>query len=290
MRLTLAETPLPETRETPTVYAPLSMPTLEQMTKERPSLKQTPTATQAPALTTKEEVAAFVADMQATNGECELPCWWGITPGKTTGQDAKQRLSPLRKFGENYMLGSIYMSYLELHVYANLGFGVRVETKTSESQPVNRVIVESFTTLIDDSVRYDENWRRYFIYDLFTRLGQPSEVWLGFGPYGTQENKRYFYELMVFYEELGLTVEYAGPAVKGDPDRACPTLEQLKLLRLNAQNPSDPKIIRPPGPGEPFTDLRPISEVTKLSPASFYENSVKSSGLRCLESPAKFWP
>jgi len=229
--------------------------------------------------------------MQETNGGCELPCWWGITPGKTTGQDAEQTLSVLRKFGESEggMVGAIYIYSLDLHVYANLRFGVRVDTKTSKNQPVDRVSVESFTTVIDDSVRYDESWRRYFINELLTRLGQPSEVWVGFGPYGTQGSKRYFYELMVFYEDLGVTVEYAGPAVKGNLNRACPTLEQLKLLRLDVQNSSDPKMVRPPGPGEPFTDLRPISEVTNLNPEKFYNSAKDSNGQVCIESPAKFW-
>jgi hypothetical protein len=242
-----------------------------------------------PALRTTEEAAAFIIKMQETNGGCELPCWWGITPGKTIGQDAKQILSPLRRLGENHVLGAIYFYLLELHVYANLGFSVQVETKASEYQPVDSVYVESFITVNDDTARYDESWRRYFINELLTRLGQPSEVWLGFGLYGPQESKRYFYELMVFYEDLGLTVEYAGPAVKGNPNRACLALEQLKLLRLNVQNPSNPKMVRPPGPGEPFTDLRPISEVTNLNPEKFYNSAKDSNGQVCIESPAKFW-
>lgn len=282
----------PPIRVTPSITnTPLRLTATLSPTKVTGLPTRTPAA--APTLLAPlsgDEARAFVIHMQETNGGCELPCWWGITPGKTTGQDAKQILSPLRKFGENYMLGTIYMNYLELDAYANLGFDVQVETRTSENRPVDKIYVESFATVIDDSVRYDESWRRYFVNELFTRLGQPSEVWLGFGPYGLKESKPYFYELMVFYEDLGVTVEYAGPAVKGNPNRACPTLGQLELLRLNIQNPSDPKMVRPPGPGEPFTELRPISEVTDLTPEELYNSIKDSKGQTCLASPAKFWP
>jgi hypothetical protein len=181
------------------------------------------------------------------------------------------------------------MNYLELHMYTDLAFIVQVTTKANEYQSVDTVYVESFATVIDDNVRYDESWRRYFVNELLTRLGQPSEVWLGFGPYGALGSKRYFYELLVFYKDLGVTVEYAGPAVKGTLNRACPTLDQLKLLRLNIQNSSNPKMVWPPGPGEPFTEFSPISEVTNLNSEKFYDSFKNSKGQTCIEAPAKFW-
>ena len=251
-----------------------------------------PTSTALPPLKTGEEALAFVIEMQETNGGCDLPCWWGITLGNTIGQEARQILSPVREFGENYVLDVttpvIQVYTFDLKEYSNIS--VRLETKKNENQPVDNIKVGSFISINDDATHYHDSWRRYFVAELLARLGQPSEVWLGFGPYGPQGSKRYLYELMVFYEDPGLTVEYAGLAVKGDPNHACLALEQLKLLRLNIQRPSDPNLVKPPGPGEPFTDLRPLSEVTDLSLEGFYETFKDPNNQTCLESPANLWP
>ena len=45
---------------------------------------RTPTATPLPFPTLESaEMQSFIAEMLSTNGGCELPCWWGITPGET---------------------------------------------------------------------------------------------------------------------------------------------------------------------------------------------------------------
>ncbi len=40
----------------------------------------------------------YVSDLLETNGNCEFPCWWGITPGVTLWEDAQ---SFLNLFNEN---------------------------------------------------------------------------------------------------------------------------------------------------------------------------------------------
>ncbi len=57
-----------------------------------PTPTQTPTATPLPFPTLEpEEMQAFIAEMLAANGGCELPCWWGITPGVTPWEDVQQQ-------------------------------------------------------------------------------------------------------------------------------------------------------------------------------------------------------
>ena len=54
-----------------------------------PTLTETPTLTPLPTIA-QSEVHDYVIGMIETNGGCELPCWWGITPGETTWGEAKQ--------------------------------------------------------------------------------------------------------------------------------------------------------------------------------------------------------
>src|SRR5688572_13990138 len=44
-----------------------------------------------PTMTT-DEAKRLVRDLLENNAGCKLPCWWGITPGKTTWSEARQIL------------------------------------------------------------------------------------------------------------------------------------------------------------------------------------------------------
>lgn len=252
-----------------------------------------PTPTPQPPLATTEEALAFVIQMQETNGGCELPCWWGITPGKTIGRDARQILSPLGEFGENYVLDVadpiIYVYTVDLHEYSNIS--IRLETKRNESQPVDRLKVWSFIPDDDPVSQYHESWRHYWLSDLFARLGMPTEVWLGFGLHTGDGDRRpiesvpYFWEVYIYYDDLGLEAYYAGPAIEGDPNRACFDFSQLKEMTLFVQQQP---IVGPLGPR--FGEIHPIQDVTDVSVEEFYRAIRDSKDPVCIESPAKYWP
>lgn len=253
-----------------------------------------PASTPLPRALTEEEALAFVVNMQETNGGCELPCWWGITPEETTGQTAKQILSPLRELMEffiGYLGGSEARYEFQLEGYNN----IRTELiMKDEEQSIGEIWVFSFIPDEDESTRYHESWRRYFLNELLGRLGMPSAVWLGFGPHTGDHDERpresipYYYELYIFYSDLGLVVRYAGPAVRGDVNRACPSLEQLKDMLIFIRRRSRGTLVGPPW--EPFTEARPLSEVSNLSLEKFYKAFKTSNGQICLESPANLWP
>lgn len=265
---------------TPVSVATIPLPTL--------------TLTQISPALTKDEALGLVVNLQETNGGCELPCWWGITPGETTGQSAKQILSPLRdlmEFSIGYLGGAEARYELQLQEYNN----IRAELiMKDEKQPIGEIWVFSFIPDEDQSTHYDKSWQRYFLDELLTRLGMPSDVWLGFGPHIGDHDERpsasipYYYELYVIYRDLGVIVRYAGPAMRGDPDRACPSLGQLKDMLIFIRQRSRGPLVGPPW--DPFTNARTISDVTKLDVEMFYKTFKNSGGKICLESPAKLWP
>lgn len=261
-------TPYPVVTLSPTVVASSPVPTLIPLSP-----------------LTGEEALIFIARMQETNGDCELPCWWGITPGETTEQVAKGILSPLTNFkGLRSDIGFHLESYSDIDV----------SLYTGDENRIAEIWVISSIRDSDQSARYHPSWQRYFVDEMFARLGMPSQVWLGFGPHTGDHDERppesipYFYELYVIYSDLGLIVRYAGPAIKGNPDRACLSFEQLKDTRIFTQQHSKGPLIGPPW--EPFTDARPMPEITDLSLEAFYEAVRNTKDPVCIESPAKFWP
>lgn len=264
-------------------------PTSTSTPRPTPTASPTPTHTALPPALTNDEALAFVVNMQETNGGCELPCWWSITPGETTGKATRQMLSPLRRSMEAFIgyLGGTEARYTLQHKEYNHIF---IELLMSdEKQAVEEIWLSSFIPDDDPSTRYHESWRRYFLNELLARQGIPSQVWLGFGPHTGDGDERplesipYYYELIIMYSDLGLIASYAGPAIQGDLDRACVTLEELKELRLFIRTRSAGPLIGPPFEaftGEPKTSLQ---EATGLSLETFHETFKNLDSNVCLE-------
>jgi len=124
----------------------------------------------------------------------------------------------ITEFLAGYYNGKGEKDRLLLSEYSNL----RVDLVLSnDEQRADEIAVYSFLS-DSKSSSYDESWRRYFLNDLLTRLGVPTDVWLGFG-LNTQkdtnnagvEDTPHFYELYVIYSELGVIVRYMGTATHG---------------------------------------------------------------------------
>lgn len=52
-----------------------------------------PMPTPLPTLNSREASLA-VQKLLLENGNCQLPCWWGIVPGKTSWENTRKFLSP----------------------------------------------------------------------------------------------------------------------------------------------------------------------------------------------------
>jgi hypothetical protein len=79
-------TPVPDTA-TPTAVPNTATPTAIPLTA---TPKPLPTAT-----LTNEQIDANLTELMLTNGGCELPCWWGILPGETSIDSARESLKAL---------------------------------------------------------------------------------------------------------------------------------------------------------------------------------------------------
>lgn len=279
------EQPLVQMTPAPT-KAVTPRPVATQDIEAPPRLRITATSTSLPPLATQEEALTFVRHMQVTNGGCELPCWWGITPGKTTAQEAAQILSPLKNFPG---LRSEYGFHLD--EYSALDVGIYAD---GPSKPIKFIQIQGVVPFEKGSKQFDMSWQSYSVSGLLAGLGKPSEVWIGVGhPTGdsnpnSSKSVPFLYELFVFYHDLGLRVQYLGRAVKGDPNRACLSLDQVNEIRLFLQQRSAEPVGGPPA--EPYTRMYPISQVSDLDIDAFYQTFKSPNTQECIELPAKYWP
>jgi hypothetical protein len=185
-----------------------SSPTLLPSTPTRwPTDTSTPSNTSSPqpsvtwtALPTLATIEAqqTVTAFYENNGGCELPCWWGITPGKTTWPEVRADLSPLAtekgpfKVGKR---GAIAYDYyfpfpMRFHPYDLVDFGPRI------------VIQDGIVFDVGISSAEIRHGQDTSLAGLLRLLGAPDEIWIKMP--SESMNNRPAYELQLFYPNKGV--------------------------------------------------------------------------------------
>jgi len=230
-----------------------------------------PTITPRPTLTA-EERWAIAKEMLETNGGCELPCWWGIIPGKTDWQSVKEWFTAIGGFVFEIPSPERLFDY-----YIDMSF------------EHNHGIVESITVMSEiargyNSQHFAQDWRRYSLDQVLTRYGLPSQVYIQFVPPLEQDAPAY-YQLWLVYDHLGFYTVYTGPVAYEPPImKACLRFKEVWSIMLYLQSPR---------PGEPVLespDLHPLEEATGMDVQTFYETFRQAGTAACLESPVEVWP
>lgn len=281
--LTPSLTPsLPST--TPT---PLPSPVPASATPFPTHTPVSPTPTPRPTLTAGEE-QAFVREMLATNGGCELPCWWGITPGEDRWSDVRDRLGLypgqgiLQPDGTRlYEIGYgdlIYPPPPPYGYYIHIGLIERdgvVRSITVMGEVIQRTTPE----------RFAQDWRRYSLDQVLNGYGEPSQIYIQLVP-PIEPDSPVYYQLWLVYDHLGFYVVYTGPAVYEPPImRACPRWEEVTDIALRLQSPQSAEpLFESPG------TFRTIEETTGMDIRTFWETFRQAEATACLESPAEIWP
>ncbi len=134
-----------------------------------------------------------VKNLLNNNGDCQLPCWWGIVPGKTTWQDAHTFFSPIAT--------SIYEStkpdsnprYFEVFFPAPPPF----EGEFKQGYLIKNDVVTQIEIL-------PQNFSKYSLpKELFQEFGVPEKVLLG----GSVDQDQSF-QLVLYYPERGIFAMY----------------------------------------------------------------------------------
>ena len=245
----------------------------------------TPTSIPTPFLTrTAQQERAYVLDMLKTNGGCELPCWWGITPSETTPQTLRDRFG-FRGTGFPLQDGTVlYDAYYDLGNSTGgggysvaLGFGER-------DGIVHEIGVAAEANVETQPGQFAQDWQRYSIDQVLNRHGVPSHVQLQLVP-PTEPGAPPSYAMTLVYEKYGFWIRYEGPATY-DLDKAivqaCPSLTEVTRIQLRLRSSTASTrtpLFRP----DPDGFDRSLEEATGMSLQAFYENFTDASRQTCLE-------
>lgn len=264
---------LPSTR-LPTLVASASS-TFEPRRTATPS----PTSTLTPLPTLRvDDVEKLVLNLLTDNAGCQLPCWWGITPGETDWEIAQHFLiSFATNMGQgestSYVKDEVHYELTSYGVGYSLGSGV-------DTGLTNYDITNEIVDLIWVLPRGTE--LSYQLHHILITYGQPESVLF------EADTDYSLFHLLLYYPNKGITALYEGKFDRLDETyRVCPQgigpelwlWSPGKVFTLVDNQFIGPDIVRL---------MRPISEVTDLDLETFYR-TYQSPETPCFETPRSIW-
>lgn len=211
----------------------------------RPAPTSLPVApTLGPAPTLSPESEGRVLELLKTNAGCDLPCWWGIVPGQTSwaetrklvdGLGARTRASSTSNNLVVHTTGGFDLA--KLQIYNRFVFVER-----SDTDGVETIKIRSFTT--GNLSGFQDLWASYSPKEIMSKYGQPQRVWLQSGSHFAEPPTSPIqgYELMLFYDDLGFLIHFAGLVNYEPVYRFCPEFgsngDLLGEIHLVLRNPS----------------------------------------------------
>jgi hypothetical protein len=230
-----------------------------------------------------EDSQTKIAYLLRTNGNCSLPCWWGITPGRTTWRDAETYLA-------DFALGisppgSSQQDDLTI-------FQAEFPYPNSASQDHNLFalfsvngngIIEIVTSPLNTSVD-----------SVLEINGVPSQIWIkiitNFGP-GPLE-----YTLVLFYEK-GIMVFYRGTTYPGNDGfiPICPQNVPQAFSQIWVWDSTTIHTFYDIGRLGQILDTslpnqyRLLQEVSDVQSKDFYSTYINPLASQCIKTPWSDW-
>jgi hypothetical protein len=252
-------TPSPKNTIVPTsTHWPSVTPRPTKTPRPIPTVTWTPLPTLPP-----DKALARVLELLKTNGGCKLPCWWGITPGVTSRDEA---LAYLASFATRFTGGPSYPDYGAVFV---------IPQNTIPGLLYGDPYSFGFTADKNGIVEQITAWKPYRLSDLLTDYGPPPQVWI-YGKSTDLLGPNAEYTIVLFYPDKGILAAWWNyKAEKNDPIRVCPNrFDPGVFLKLWAP-PVTKTFEEAAGPelldGPPPLAFYPLEKATNLDVKTFYE-------------------
>jgi hypothetical protein len=266
-----------------------------------PTITLTKTSTPVPTVTwtplptiSPNDFSNIFLNLLNSNGGCELPCWLGITPGKTTTSESIQFFSQFPiEIGE--LRKRAIMTVTDFHLTSSYELSIVVN---------NNVITNARIYSIDEIVQSIfirvENYRQnYQLKQILKSFGKPERIFIN------SQSSSQILELppsviTLDYTEFGIWAFYGyTPKQIGENLVICPHLFDSNSSfpdmlggRLELFSPEVPPSIHIEEYANMFGGFtaKNLEDVTNMNVEIFYNTFVNSNPESCLETPANLWP
>ncbi len=282
--------------------ATLTVPSLVNAPSSTPSPTdqptQTATLTPIPTLSEQDAHEAFV-NLIEKDGECDLPCWLGVTPGQTGFEEVANIFSQFSMIGATsftpeWALIRVFFPNFETSLHET-----STEVAPAGNGKVSRILVHAAAYLKDrngprdyNSPEFQELWKRYFLPGILTKYGSPEKVFLDTMLLADDPAPSNPFVLWIVYPQQGFLMLYTGSNSKvGDDIRICPLQSEIQIKIWDTEEFSYEEFVRDDEALPiPFRHgPQPIESVTDFSIESFYQKFRSGEVDTCFETPASIW-
>jgi len=275
VRIIPTETKVPTKSITPTIRPSL-------MLTISPTLTSTMTA--IPTLS-PDKANEYVLQMLGTNGDCEFPCWWGISPGISSWDDTRNLLAPIASVIADFPKDNGNVKY-------------EVDLPDPEGRSWNKLLMAIFYVDQRGIVEaMSVPVKQSNLSDLLKSFGIPTEIWLSF--IGDFPGDPHEYIISALYSDKGIMTISGGSGEKI-------THESKNYLRMCSDDfgKYSQLLLWSPEEHKTFYDIsfsldlsKPgelgfgrINEVTNMDEVEFYNEFSSTIANSCIETPYDVWP
>jgi len=245
---------------------------------------------------------ARLLELLETNGGCELPCWWGITPGVTRIEEAQALFARYGKAMEFWRLNDDTLLYnvglfarhepLPLDYVVRQSFYVQdgvissiyvsgepplLETVGDGPYPPARMREE--VAVLTQSRHLMQDWQHYALTPTLKLLGVPSEILVDY----TRPDCYDGYQLALVYDDLGIVAHYGSKTQSQDGKiLICPALGSTTYFGFTLASPGA-KLNRQMQ--NCYSACIPVSleEAAGIQPDAFYQTYINPDATNCFE-------
>jgi hypothetical protein len=280
-------TTIPSSGELATTSSP---PVVTDWTLEISQSTPTDEISKPPTLTASEREFE-VRELLRTNAGCELPCWWGIEPGKSTWEEVQSylqsvgaRYSAATESGDEIIYGAGGFDLMDLMVLNRIGFQVK-------DSLIDVIRIDAYGE--HNLVEFQDIWTRFSPESILTNFGPPSRIMIESDFSGPRMTDRAGYGLWFWYDNEGFVVQYSDLVDLRPPVLVCPTFRDnseiyhLSIYMQSADNPRKLESITY------FNEYREnfisLEEALGISVEEFSSRMLGSDVDRCFETVGDLW-
>ena len=281
----------------PTARRVTTSPTPTPIDTFTPPPTVTFTSSPIPTLSIENAYSMF-EELFLNDGNCPLPCWWGLVPGVSTFQDAQATLAPLSGMAtwnevgvlKGMSRGHFYLSYPNEtdDILLNIDFNTMPNKNEVSILYISSQVLrgERDREPVYDNKKYLELMGNYTLSSIFSTYGKPGQIGLTVARSAESYGPTSMY-LRLLYPKRGIYVKYIAKAViSGDQISGCASKSFIEMwLVLPSSDISYWEQFFP----DLDSDGTPLEEAIGISPDTFYQLFSEPTN-RCLETPLSLWP
>lgn len=280
----------------PTLTSNLLTPTI---TPSYPTLPPTLTVDES-----TDQLNSFLGNISS----CQLPCWFGITPGSSDIADVQNQINIFSNIAEDVYVGQSGDSWSLATIDVNYPTGnTVVRIFTAFLAPIGDNLVGSISVStqalpksligrVYGDAEYNDVLTAYSLPAILATYGVPDLLYFTADIYEYEQNAPDYFEIRLLYPKLGVFAKYTMPAeTLSTTYRFCPSNSLIDFDLISPElgrNYSDFLIeissewkdFFPPSPYH-----KPPIEASGITNEEFF-HIFTTTGDYCLESPISIWP